>query len=678
VKLKTVLFALVAVFGTVALLELALFLAGVTPLAEREDPFQGFSERVRVFEADEDRGVVRTRAAAVRHSFNYQEFPLDKTDNAFRIFVLGGSSAYGFPWGAAQAFPAALEKALAASMPDREVQAINAAGMSYGSHRLRILTHEVLQYEPDLLILYSGHNEFVERDLHDRLDAGPPLPAGLRLMLHRWRLYSALHRLIVPGGPAVTESGDAGNGAAALIGLDANREYSTDVAWADHEIVGARFEENLRAIVAAATSAGVPVVLCTMPSNERGWRPNQTTWPGSMSATDRAAAQRAIAAARSANDAQDPQAALRAIADIEGSMDRAGAGAWFEKGRALLALDQVSDAARAFSAARNLDGQPGRATESINNTIESVAGDTAATIAPVELAFRKTAANGIPGFDLFEDYVHPKPGAHVLIARELWHVLNGTNDDAFLAALDLPADFDYVSADDAPEAAGSERTASLVFNLAVVLENQGRNDEAMERYRRCLAMNPEYTVARVNLARLLALTGDARSAVEEYTQVLQVWPDHLASAIGLGEALRTLGMTGPAEAALLKATEIDGQSPGAWNALGSVYMVTGNHAAAERAYRRTVELDPDHLAVRSNLGMAVFFQGRLDDAETEFKVILDVRSDDPGAMNGMGAVAVERDDLGSARDWFGRVLALDPENALARQGLAEVERRTGG
>ena len=65
--------------------------------------------------------------------------------------------------------------------------------------------------------------------------------------------------------------------------------------------------------------------------------------------------------------------------------------------------------------------------------------------------------------------------------------------------------------------------------------------------------------------------------------------------------------------------------------------------------------------------MAIFFQGRLDEAQSVFEASLAVRPDDPGAMNGMGAIAVERDDLDAAEDWFSRVLAQDPENELARK-----------
>ncbi len=669
---KRIVFPLVAIGAVLLIVELALAAGGVAPLAAREDPFHGFSRQLRVFEPDETSGVYRTGPRAAARSFNEQTFPLEKTDDELRVFVLGGSSAFGFPWGAELAFPARLERALQASLPDRDVHVVNAAAMSYGSHRLRILAHELLDYAPDLLVLYTGHNEFVEREFYDRLTAAEPLPEGLRLWLHRWRLYSALARLLAPApGKSVETPVDA----AELIGFDADRRYPSDVAAADREKVRAVFEENLRAIVAAADAAGVAVMLCTVPSNEKGWRPNQTTWPETLGAARRAAAERAIERAAEANDAGDPEAALRAVAEVE-RLTADAAGAWYEKGRALLAIGRFTVAAEAFVAARDYDGQPGRAISALNDTIRDVAADTSATLVDIEATVRSLAVDGIPGFDLFEDYVHPKPGAHVLIARELWRAQTRSDDEAsFLASLDLPADYDYVSTAVGPDGEGDPETSPLLFNLAVVLENQGRYQDAIERYRRCLELTPEYYVARANLARLLHLTGNSQQAAQEYAMVLQVRPDHLNSAIGLGDALRALGLLQQAEAAYRRATDIDPDSPRAWNGLGSVYLAAQDYGEAERAFRRTVDLDPGNLPMQANLGMAIFLQGRHAEAQAVFEASLAVQPDEPGAMNGMGALAIERDDLARAEDWFTRVLAQDPDNELARSGLEEVLRR---
>src|SRR5688500_18070907 len=95
------LFSFLIFFGA---LEAILWVAGVPTLLSERDPFAGFSRQVRAFELDRDRGLYHTSPRAVLHSFNYQEFAATKPPNGFRFFVMGGSSAYGFPWGAEVAY----------------------------------------------------------------------------------------------------------------------------------------------------------------------------------------------------------------------------------------------------------------------------------------------------------------------------------------------------------------------------------------------------------------------------------------------------------------------------------------------------------------------------------------------------------------------------------------------
>ena len=212
---------------------------------------------------------------------------------------------------------------------------------------------------------------------------------------------------------------------------------------------GARqFEDNLRAIVAAASDAGVAVVLCTVPSNEKGLAPEPDLVAGD--AGRRGSCRRDTRdRTRQRKPTSPPTIPRRRCARWPRSRrhSTSAAGAWYEKGRALLALGRIDEAAAAFVAARDFDGQPGRAIGSLNDTIRRRSRDeTAAPCSSISKRRFARSPDGIPGFDLFEDYVHPKPGAHVLIAREVWRAQTGSDDeDAFLAALDLPADFDYTS-----------------------------------------------------------------------------------------------------------------------------------------------------------------------------------------------------------------------------------------
>src|SRR6266850_2408398 len=78
------------------------------------------------------------------------------------------------------------------------VEAVNAAGMSYGSSRLRILAGEVAAYQPDLIIFFEGHNEFVERHLADLAPGSSGTVRALRGLLDRWRLYAVMTRIWLP------------------------------------------------------------------------------------------------------------------------------------------------------------------------------------------------------------------------------------------------------------------------------------------------------------------------------------------------------------------------------------------------------------------------------------------------------------------------------------------------
>jgi len=54
------------------------------------------------------------------------------------------------------------------------------------------------------------------------------------------------------------------------------------------------------------------------------------------------------------------------------------------------------------------------------------------------------------------------------------------------------------------------------FNLALLYENQGRDDEALKHLRRSVEINTKYYKAHYQLASLLDRTGELREAVSEY------------------------------------------------------------------------------------------------------------------------------------------------------------------
>jgi Flp pilus assembly protein TadD len=670
--------ALLAVLLFFGAVEGILWAAGASTLAAERDPFQGFYGRIRVFRLDRERGVYRTPRPALA-SFNYQEFRAHKPEDGLRFFVLGGSSAYGFPWGAEESFTRYLGDALRASRPGRTVEAINAGAMSYASHRLRILARELLEYEPDALVIYGGHNEFVERrfyqDLLERARALDPV----RRLLHQSRLYSLMTRFYLRDGDSARPASDSGpgpEGREVAFGIRVARDPALNVTEAEREEMRRLFEGNVRAILDLAGEAGVAVVLCTVPSNLSGWVPNQSVLPSDLSLDVRKAVGNLLADARAALGRGD---AASAAARLERArqLSPGHAELHFYLGKAYEALGRWEDARASYVRARDSDASPQRAISSVNDTIRRLAEERDVPLVDVERLFEREAPHGLLGFDAFEDYVHPKPEAHRRIALALWTLFEeegllgearGADEASFWKALE-DASGPRVAAD-TPEA--RNRTAMQLYNTGVVLMNQGLLEEAEEKFRACRELNPLYTAAGTNLGYLLYVQGRLEESVAEFRKVLQITPRHVPSLIGLGESLRRMGRLERAGAVLGRATRIDARSARAWSHLGMVLYDRKQYAEAEAAFRKAAKLGPQDADARSRLGMSLIAQERFDEALPAFRESLELQPHHVQARNGLASVFVAKGEFERAERLFREVLRASPNNERARRGVARI------
>ena len=87
-------------------------------------------------------------------------FLKDKEPNTFRVFVFGGSSTQGFPYNFYNAFSGRLEEMLLMNTKDINVEVINLGMTAVNSYVVWDLSSRVLEYEPDAVVIYAGHNEF--------------------------------------------------------------------------------------------------------------------------------------------------------------------------------------------------------------------------------------------------------------------------------------------------------------------------------------------------------------------------------------------------------------------------------------------------------------------------------------------------------------------------------------
>jgi len=126
-------------------------------------------------------------------------FPVVKSDSTFRVFVLGGSVAYGEAFGASGSFAYWMQKRLEAYYPERKFEIINCARKGFGSCRVKNIFDEIIGYDPDLIILFLGNNEARDDRFHRNeinIEIRPRLKKIKHVLDHSY-LFRRLFQLVI-------------------------------------------------------------------------------------------------------------------------------------------------------------------------------------------------------------------------------------------------------------------------------------------------------------------------------------------------------------------------------------------------------------------------------------------------------------------------------------------------
>ena len=149
-------------------IEITLRIIGYGSPYERIDPFQGFQGTNRIFQEVEIPGKGHFYEASPNKSYINQRFPAEKTKNVYRIFTFGGSTTEGVPWGRDHSFSAQLQQSLQERIPSRDIEVINVGVAGFASSRVLVILREMLDYQPDLFVVYTGQNEFRDAHFHKK------------------------------------------------------------------------------------------------------------------------------------------------------------------------------------------------------------------------------------------------------------------------------------------------------------------------------------------------------------------------------------------------------------------------------------------------------------------------------------------------------------------------------
>jgi Flp pilus assembly protein TadD/4-amino-4-deoxy-L-arabinose transferase-like glycosyltransferase len=139
------------------------------------------------------------------------------------------------------------------------------------------------------------------------------------------------------------------------------------------------------------------------------------------------------------------------------------------------------------------------------------------------------------------------------------------------------------------------------YDMGMLLMKLGRYDEAVAHFRAAAEADPGFVMAYNRWGVALGMQGRFDEAVRCFERALQIKPDHFESYNDLGFALASAGRLGEAEQAYLRATVLNPKSEQATANLYWVYIARGKYGAAVQLLRRATEEIPDSVALQESL-----------------------------------------------------------------------------
>ena len=347
------------------LLELGLRLGGYAPpIAQWIHPSPHFPDYIVL---NQDITKKYFHQISARPSPTYDGFFETKQPGSFRVFVMGGSTTAGFPYTINGSFARYIRHFLETAFADKPVEVINLGISAVNSYTVRDLLPGVIEKEPDLLILYMGHNEY-----YGALGIGSVEYLGrfrslvnLMISLEDYRTIKLLRNLIgsmlgrfsQPPPSQKDETLMARLVGEKLIPLNSD-VYNAGLS---------QFEGNMSDILEMLRQYQVPVIISTLTANIKDQPPFE-----SLPASD-----------------------LPPAADVFAEAERNYArGAYAEAGQLYL---QASD----------LDALRFRAPQDMNRIVHSLAEQYDIPVVFMDQVFNQKSTHGIPGRNLFTDHVHP-------------------------------------------------------------------------------------------------------------------------------------------------------------------------------------------------------------------------------------------------------------------------------
>lgn len=424
----------------------------------------------------------------------YDLFLKEKPEKTLRVVVQGASTSAGFPYQHGGSFPRLLEQRLQYSYPDYQIEVINTSLAATNSFTILDFVEEIIEQEPDIVIIYSGHNEY-----YGALGVGSSQSIGKTaavtntyLKLKNVRIVQLIRNMV---RKAYIPSEDPNKQS-----LMAKMVQNTSIEL-DSEAYQAgldQYEFNMSRVLAKYKEADIPVFISSLVSNLKDFEPFE-------------------------------------------SGASAYASGLFQEGKKALETGDIAEAKAKLLEARDNDLLKFRAPSGVENLIGQLAQEHGAVLVDSRKKFESESSFGIIGNDLLLEHVHVNLTGARLFADTFYEALKVYLDEnGWVSSINSDEEFEYVISE-VDSLYGTKLVKQLMnnwpFTDQVAIAEQVENPTETD-----FLVNGQIPwVQAMNQAYMRQLNNDPSEAVKTAKVLAQEYPHQIQPIVMVVDAYMRLG-----------------------------------------------------------------------------------------------------------------------------------------
>lgn len=214
-------------------------------------------------------------------------------------------------------------------------------------------------------------------------------------------------------------------------------------------------------------------------------------------------------------------------------------------------------------------------------------------------------------------------------------------------------------------------------NLGLLLEREGKIDDAISLFEKSLQLRPDQIEGRNNLGSAFLSRGKIEDAMAQYQSAMKLNPKIATTHYNVANVLDQQGKTNEAIAEYREALRLNPNYADAHNNLGCMLVLEGKRDEGMAHFREALEYKPDNADALNNLGSILVESGKPRDAIPFLTRALQSKPDFADAHYNFGNAMLALGELRDATEYFARALKLNPQMHMAHYKSGEAFFRAG-